>query len=148
MILIRDEVNFFFLPFIFKVHFKEYIFDHTKLSQMVGTIALVRVTIGYINLLFGLKALNIMSKECLGELKNIYLYNFYLWGKIKICLSKSENIEFYPLNNRVEIIIFKNPLTDCLTKILRWLLLEKKVIFCVQPFYLQGESQMFAILTI
>ena len=86
---------------------------------MVGTIALVRVTIGYINLLFGLKALNIMSKECLGELKNIYLYNFYLWGKIKICLSKSENIEFYPLNNRVEIIILKNPLRDCLTKILR-----------------------------
>ena len=79
---------------------------------MVGTAALVRVTIG-------LKALNIISKECLGELKNIYLYNFYLWGKIKICLSKSENIEFYPLNNRVEIIIFKNPLTDCLTKILR-----------------------------
>ena len=78
MILIRDEVNFFFLPFIFKVHFKEYIFDHTKLSQMVGTIALVRVTIGYINLLFGLKALNIISKESLGELKNIFLYSVYL----------------------------------------------------------------------
>lgn len=148
MILTREEVSFFFLTFIFKVHFKNHAFDYTRLSQIVGNPALARVTIGCINLLFGLKALNIMSKECLGELKNIYLYNFYLWGKIKICLSKSENIEFYPLNNRVEIIIFKNPFTDCLTKILRWLLLEKKVIFCVQPFYLQGESQMFAILTI
>ena len=124
MILTREEVSFFFLTFIFKVHFKEYIFDYTRLSQMVGTTALVRVTIGYINLLFGLKPLNIISKERLGWLKNIYLCTFYLWGKIKICLSKSENFELYPSNNRVEIIIFKNPLTDCLTKIIRWLLLE------------------------
>ena len=80
MIFIREEASFFFLSFIFKVHFKEYIFDYTRLSQMVGTTALVRVTIGYINLLFGLKALNIISKERLGELKNMYLRTFYLWG--------------------------------------------------------------------
>ena len=66
MILTREEVSFFFLTFIFKVHFKKYVFDYTRLSQMAGTTALVRVTIGYINLLFGLKASNIISKECLG----------------------------------------------------------------------------------
>lgn len=50
---------------------------------MVGTTALVRVTIGYINLLFGLKALNIISKECLVEIKNIFYVPFTCGVKSK-----------------------------------------------------------------
>ena len=74
------------------VHFKECIFLTLQGYLKWLGLQFWLVTIGYINLLFGLKALNIISKERLGELKNIYLCTFYLWGKIKICLSKSENL--------------------------------------------------------
>ena len=78
MILTREEVSLCCLTFSFRVYLKRVSFDHTRQFQMAWSTALAGVTIGYINLIFGERYQNIITKDRLGELKNIYILMYPL----------------------------------------------------------------------
>ena len=116
-------------------------FDYTWPFQRVQSIAFVGITIGYINLLLGENHLIFIVEDYLEENFKIMYVPFICGIKSNRTL-KIRNFEMYPADNRVEIMIFKNPLSDWWVRIHRWFLPEKKIRYRFLPFICKVDLKL------